>query len=392
MLKKFTLILLIVIAAVCIPVVSTASSYKDQIDSLSNKFDALEKQQAAINAEINKAKTEKEKMLAQKKQLDTQISNTRKQISLLTEKIKLLEKSLEAKINEVANKSEEIEVNLGEFKDRLRAMYMQPKDSSLTLLLGSDNFTEFLTSVEYASRMATRDKELLDDMKTELSSLQEDQAEIESNKKEIEESKAIVATKEAELGVQVKSVESEIQDISQLEAEFKANKSKIEKEMQQVQSEIDKIYANAGASNPDYAGGSMAWPVPKHTYVSSNYGWRFNNTDFHTGFDIAGTGSDGRGIYGKPIVSANAGKVIFTQTSYVPGRGYGIYVIVDHGGGISTLYGHTSKLAVRVGDYVQKGQTIAYVGSTGWSTGPHLHFEVRKDGKYVNPWGYISRP
>ena len=119
-------------------------------------------------------------------------------------------------------------------------------------------------------------------------------------------------------------------------------------------------------------------------------GWRFGGTDYHTGIDIAGLNSAGQGIYGKPILAAADGTVAFTQTNYVAGRGYGIYLIIDHGGGISTLYGHTSGLAVNVGDTVKRGQTIAYVGSTGWSTGPHLHFEVRVNGSHVTPWSYLK--
>ena len=119
--------------------------------------------------------------------------------------------------------------------------------------------------------------------------------------------------------------------------------------------------------------------------ITSYYGWRFNNTDFHTGIDISGAN-----VYGKSVVAANPGRVAFVNTSYTNGVGYGMYVIVDHGGGYSTLYAHLSAIDVSVGDVVARGTPIAKVGSTGWSTGPHLHFEVRINGQHQNPLNYLG--
>ena len=155
--------------------------------------------------------------------------------------------------------------------------------------------------------------------------------------------------------------------------------------MKDVQSEIDRIYAQ-NQSSGSYVGGEFTWPVPGYSSITSYYGWRFNNTDFHTGIDISGGG-----IYGKNIVAANSGTVIKANTTYTPGVGYGIYLMIDHGGGMSTLYGHTSQLYVKQGDHVEKGQVIAAVGSTGWSTGPHLHFEIRQNGKHTNPLNWYQK-
>ncbi|MBP1557400.1 MAG: M23 family metallopeptidase, partial [Oscillospiraceae bacterium] len=178
-------------------------------------------------------------------------------------------------------------------------------------------------------------------------------------------------------------------DNEALEKEYKANQATIAKQLKEVQAEVDAIYAKI-QSEGEYDGGIMLWPVYGYKTVTSDYGWRFGGTDFHTGIDIARTNSAGQGIYGKPILAADDGKVVFTQTSYVPGRGYGIYLILDHGGGVTSLYGHTCGLNVKMGQKVKRGDTIAYVGSTGWSTGPHLHFEVRVNGNYTNPWPYLK--
>ena len=198
-----------------------------------------------------------------------------------------------------------------------------------------------------------------------------------------------MADKQELLGTQLSKTEDMIQDIEALEKEYKANKAKIDKQMAEVQSEVDAIYAQIKSVGV-YEGGIMLWPVSGYYTVTSQYGWRFGGSDFHTGIDIARTNAAGQGIYGKPILAANDGTVAFAQKTYVAGRGYGIYCIIDHGGGISTLYGHQSGLKVTTGQTVKRGDVIGYVGSTGWSTGPHLHFEVRVNGKHVNPWTYLK--
>lgn len=125
--------------------------------------------------------------------------------------------------------------------------------------------------------------------------------------------------------------------------------------MKEVQAEVDAIYAKI-KSVGEYEGGIMLWPVEGYQTVTSDYGWRFGGTDFHTGIDIARLNARGEGIYGKPIRAASDGTVVFTQTTYTYGRGYGIYLIIDHGGGISTLYGHTCGLNVKLGDKVKRGR------------------------------------
>jgi murein DD-endopeptidase MepM/ murein hydrolase activator NlpD len=132
---------------------------------------------------------------------------------------------------------------------------------------------------------------------------------------------------------------------------------------------------------PPQASGALTWPAPS-TYVTSSYGYRnhpiFGTSRFHSGVDIAAD-------YGDPIAAADSGTVIYSDWM----SGYGYTVIIDHGNGISTLYAHNSSLYVGNGQYVNKGQQIAGAGSTGYSTGPHLHFEVRVNGSTINPMSYF---
>lgn len=366
-----------------------ADDYKDQLNALSSKYDQLEKQQKALQAEINKAKTEKDKHVAQKNQLDNQIYSVRQQITVLSDKITLLEDGIREKEEELSAQQEQIEENYELLKKRLRVMYKTGNASVLGLVLGAEDFTQFLSRTQVTSRVAKHDQELIEDMREKLAQIKEVKENIEADKAELETSKSQQAEKQTVLATQLSQTKDQIQDIEQLEKEYKSNQAQLSQQMKEVQAEVDDIYAKI-ESTGEYEGGIMLWPVAGYKTVTSDFGWRFGGTDYHTGIDIARTNSAGQGIYGKPILAAASGKVVFTQTSYVAHRGYGIYLIIDHGGGISTLYGHTSGLKVKLGDTVTRGQPIAYVGSTGWSTGPHLHFEVRVDGKYTNPWPYLK--
>lgn len=390
--RRLAAVLAAAALAVCCfsPVAAGADTddYKKQLNALSNRYDQLESQQKAIQKEIDKAKNEKDKQLAVKKQLDNQIYGVRQQISLLGDKVTLLEENIAQKQEELNAQQAEIEENFALLKKRLRVMYATGNASVLGLVLGAEDFTDFLSRAQVASRVAKHDQKLIELMHEELAAIRQVKEAIEADKAELEEAKKQQSDKQVVLAGQLAQTQSQIQDIAALEAEYKANQAKLEKEMKDVQAEVDAIYAELD-SQGEYEGGVMLWPVAGYKTVTSDYGWRFGGTDFHTGIDIARTNAAGQGIYGKPILAAASGKVVFAQTSYIAGRGYGIYLIIDHGGGISTLYGHASGLKAKAGDYVKRGDTVAYVGSTGWSTGPHLHFEVRVSGAHVNPWTYL---
>ena len=190
-----------------------------------------------------------------------------------------------------------------------------------------------------------------------------------------------------ELEKQLKEAKNSIQDLAAMQKEYEANYEELSAMQKQIQAELLDIYKNLNTSNEAYVGGEMMWPVPGYSKISSYYGWRFDNTDFHTGMDITGSG-----VHGAPVVAANTGTVVHTKTCPYNGYsyGYGTYIIVDHGGGITTLYAHLSSIDVKVGDIVVMGQRIGRVGNTGWSTGAHLHFEVRINGEHTNPLPYVT--
>lgn len=360
-----------------------SEDYKSELADLNTQYAALQKEQDTINANINKAKSDKEKQLAVKKELDNQIYLTRQQIQVLEDKISLLNANIEEKEFEIIDKQADIDDNYTLFKKRVRAMYMSGESSTVGLILGADDFYDFLTRAEVLSRIAEHDRDLIEQLKRDKEDIEAAKAEVEADRADLEESLSNLDDLKLSLSGKLEQTQQQIQDIAALEEQFLQDKAKNQQEMAAVQADIDDIYAKL-ESMGDYVGGDFLWPVPGYSKITSYYGWRFNNSDFHTGIDISGSN-----IYGKSIVAANSGKVVFVQRSYTPGKGYGIYLIIDHGGGMSTLYGHTSEILVDVGDYVTRGETIARVGSTGWSTGPHLHFEIRVNGKHTNPMSYL---
>ena len=363
--KKLTAVCLCAgMLAVSAPRTLAASSEEDAIADLNERYEQLEKEAEALQEKIDNAQTEKAKQEAIKDKTTQEISIIRDQIAVLEEKI--------------------IAENYELFKSRMRAMYMSENTSVISLVLGADSFGDFLSSSEYLKRVAEHDQDLLDELEQTLANVEDAKAAVEADREELSGTKTEVEQKKQQLDAKLNATISEIQNISQMEQEFLADLEAKQQEMKEAQEEIDRIYASMESSG-EYVGGGFMYPVPGYTYISSYYGWRFNGTDFHTGVDFTGSN-----VNGKSVVASNSGTVSFTKSTYTPGVGYGKYIIVDHGGGYSTLYGHLSSINVSVGDYVSKGENIGNVGSTGWSTGPHLHFEIRIDGQHTNPLPYLQ--
>lgn len=364
---------------------SVGGKYQDQIDSITARQKELQAEKAIIEKDISKAKSEKEKELANKSHIDRQIYITQEEITLLQERIAVLEQDIEEKINDIEEKQAEYDTNYAQFLKRLRSMQLSGEASQLGAILGSSDFADYLATNEMMGRIAEYDQRLMQRVKEERIALEQEKEDLEDVKEQVEVDRMEMEGKKKTLAGQQQAALLKIQDIDQLQREFEANLAENQKLQKQMQAELDKIYAQIEWDKNPYRGGEMLWPVPGYYNISSAYGWRWGKSDFHTGIDISGGG-----IYGKPIVAANDGRVAYTNTSYVTGRGYGIYLIIDHGGGISTLYGHCSQLLVSTGQEVKKGDQVALIGSTGWSTGPHLHFEVREDSYHVPPTPYLT--
>jgi len=353
--------------------------FADNVTSMESELDDINSDIAALQKKINEGKSEANSLSSEIKSVEKKIYNVQKQINALTSQVNDTKKKITDTLNELETMQQSMENQNNGLNNRIRAMYKSGDISTLSIVLGSSTITELLTNMELAKRIYKSDETLLSDMQTEYDAvelkkqeLQTLKSELVDQQNELKKSKESLAAVEASLEKEKKSVES---NNKQLEAQIDALNAEAEK----LTEEIKKLQ-----SKEEYTGGTMCWPSKASSRITSPFGNRLHPilkvNKLHTGIDIgAGSGTD--------ILAANDGTVI---TSAYNAGGYGYYLIVDHGGGIVTLYAHCSKLLVKKGAKVTRGQVIAKVGSTGMSTGAHLHFEVRVNGKYVDPLGYVT--
>ena len=292
------------------------------------------------------------------KEVQAKVDALTYQINKSADEIANTEKKIKAKEKEMKEREENLNA-------RLKVMYKNGSLGFVDVLLGSGSITEFVSNLEIIQKIYKNDMDVLD-------TLDKEHKELQAIKKQLKEKRAKLATQKDELAVEKAELDEKKEALKKEEDALKAEADRLTSE---ILSMIDK--------NSQYIGGEFTWPCPASTYITSSFGNRLHpilkSWIFHTGLDI-GCSS------GKDILAAASGKVIMSQVY----GGYGNCVMIDHGGGIVTLYGHASKLCVSKGDVVKRGQVVAKVGSTGRSTGPHLHFEVRKNGEYVNPMKYFK--
>ncbi len=379
---------------------TTADDARSQISQINQSIKALQDKEKEVTAQLGSVQKDKNEKIQEMAGYQNQIELADQQIELLEEQIAYYEalikendQKIADKEEEIANKEQEIADNTELLKKRVRAYYMAGNPTALEVALGSGSYFSMLSSVEMMNRMIDHDERLLENLSVERENLEQQRLELEEIKAQQEQDKwENEAAKEEQdklkeqLARQKEDLSQQVQTLADTEKAFYANMEQIKKQMEEAQEELAAVYAQLQAATTlaDYVGGEFGWPLPGYTMITSEFGSRFGGSDYHTGMDISGAS-----VYGKPVVAANDGVVAFVNTNYTPGVGYGIYVIVDHGGGYTTLYAHLSKIIVSVGQPVVRGQKIAEVGSTGWSTGPHLHFEVRVNGTAQNPRGYL---
>ncbi|EWM52536.1 murein hydrolase activator EnvC family protein [Ruminococcus flavefaciens] len=382
--------------------------------------------------------------------LNDQIDIIQENISLLNKELENINADIESTKNNIAgldqaivDQQEEIDSNVELFKKRLCAMYVTGNDNLATVMVGTASFYDMLSRVEMVNRIASYDEELINDILSDIDKMEQSKKDLESEKltleMKMEEQTKRKEEKAAEMEVlnnQYSKTQAEIDRIAQEEAytaeqmaeleamnaefdaeisaeiarqaaaaqaAYEAEQQRLAQERAAAQAAAAQQAAQSGQSyTPTYqepayipspSASGFSWPAPGFCYISSGYGPRWGT--FHRGIDVGDAG-----IHGGAACAAQSGTVITVNNNCVHdypkdyscgcGGGYGNYVVISHDGTYSTLYGHLASAAVSVGQYVQQGQVIGYIGSTGWSTGAHLHFEVRVNGSAVDPMGYVS--
>ncbi len=353
-------------------------SFADGISEDNAKLKDVNKQIDTINAKINEN-------TAKNKGLTESIGDLDKSVYLLQESMKLLDKDIDNTQKNINVKEEELteaERNIDEKTDvmdsRLRVMYKNKEIGYLEVLFSSEDFGDLLTRLDMVKKVYTHDVNLLKYMEEQKGIVAVKKQELETNRLRLVNSRSSKESKAKKLAVSRGNLSREKDALVQNKIELEKAEDKLIDLANKIEAEI-----RSKQSDADYAGGIMMWPSPGYTRITSVFGYRIHpilkTKKMHTGIDIGVPANS-------TIVAAQSGTVIAAGYN----GGYGKIVMIDHGGGIVTLYAHNNTLLVSEGDKVAKGQAISKSGSTGLSTGPHLHFEVRENGKYVNPVPWVT--
>lgn len=405
--KKF----LTAILAVSMVLIPAASYPASSLSEAQREKAALEKELADAQKLINGLKDSKDDIKEKVRQLDGQLTTISERIIGLEQELSQMGEQIEDTKQELADVQADADRQYERMKQRIK--YMYENGSSMTMfeaLLTSGSIADFINQAEYINQITQYDRAMLTKYQETKQQVEDSRQLLESGYDQLADLKAqvqaeqdavqkLLAAKESELSDVEGDLSSAQADADAVAAEIQAQKDIIAQiQAQEAKREAARKAAEEAAKNqtsagevtppvpeePSYNGGAFMWPCPSSTRVTSDYGTRLSPTagasSNHKGLDIGAA-------FGSAIVAAADGTVAYAGYN----SGMGNYVMLSHGDGLYTVYGHCSALLVSTGDTVGAGQTIAQVGSTGISTGNHLHFGVSKDGAYVSPWNYLSR-
>ncbi|MBE6565447.1 MAG: hypothetical protein E7655_09280 [Ruminococcaceae bacterium] len=392
LLQKISLVLVFTLllstfSAVCMPyTVLEADAADSTIQKYEDTLKQLEKDKKALESKVSQLKRESSTVVQQKNLIDEEISllNSKIEIanSLLAEydeRIRTSEADMEAMQKAIDEKASELE-------DHMVYYYKNRNLNYLSLLFSSESISDFIINLQRISSILNFDQGEIEKMNNAKKEMQDIKTKLNDSKARQGEIMAELEQLEKEAEAKGEEAIALINSLSRQTTQYQSEINTIIKETQEVDKQLEEYLVQLQKqSNADYAGGSMLWPVKtSNNRITSKYGWRnlWGTKDFHLGIDIAAPNGD-------PIYAANSGTVVSPPTHWT----YGKCVLIDHGGGIATLYAHCSTLLVKVGDKVTRGQQIAKIGLTGQTSGYHLHFEVRVNGKTTDPLGgYVVKP
>ena len=352
----------------------TADDKRAELNDVRQRMERMQTRKEQARRKAESASAELSEVMGSLNELQAQANNLQKKSDALQGKINDNQAKLE-------KKQQEMQERMLIYRKRLRDIYINGQINYLDVLLGAKDFSDFSSRMYLLQKIISRDLELLEKLK-------QDAAEINSRKEQLAaEMKEIKATQT--------ELEAKKAKVNKLREQRAYMLYKAQEEEQSSQEEYERLLAiseniasmlrnmeNAGGGAPAGQGGTGQFMWPCNGPITSYYGWRthpiFGTTKYHSGMDIAVDS-------GTPIHAADSGTIVYSGWL----GGYGNCVMIDHGGGLVTLYAHNSALNVGEGQYVSKGTVVAYAGSTGYSTGPHCHFEVRLHGELTEPLNYL---
>ncbi len=364
------------------------SVYSKSVSELNKEKNEIKNKIETSKDSLEKAKEEKSSILKEVETLDANLDKIETELSNLQKNLNETKESLANSEQELKEATEKKEKQYESLKERIRVMYEYGDSGYLEILLDAKGFTDFFRRIEYVNYIMEYDNELFERYKEteEFIALKVEQIKVEKENLEILTKQTESKKQEVEKNIAAK--QQMVANLSKQQATLEQQIKDLEKEDKEITNLINQanVKVTGSSSNKVYpgTGGQLAHPVPAYAGRPYNdvYGYRTNpisgKKELHSGLDLKAT-------YGTDIVAAESGTVIYSGNR----GGYGKTVIIDHGGGMTTLYAHNSQLVVSVGQQVKRGQVVAKAGSTGYSTGVHAHFEVRINGKHTDPAPYL---
>ncbi|WP_405343312.1 murein hydrolase activator EnvC family protein [Ruminococcus sp.] len=398
--------------------VSTAAA---TISELEARQAELESQQAEYQAKLNKSNSAVAEKQEEVDALVGQVESVTAEIQVCYQKISIYDKNIAEKQKAIDEANAEIDSNMNTLRQRIKTIYISGDVSALEIVMGAKDFTDFLDKLQLVQYVSEHDAELINGIKKKLETISEEKKALEADKAKLEEEHTTLTTKQDEL---TKLLDENKETLASLQSEANDAQMKLElseEELSKLKPEIQELirqsqaaaasqqsaasssdgteeisYSDNSSGSASYSsdapshidsGDGWTWPIPGCYTITGGYG-EGRSYESHGGTDIAAS-------IGTPIYAANSGTVLYTSNDCTHssagvggcnhGGGYGNHVWIQHDNGYQTIYGHMISTAVSPGEYVSKGQLIGYSGSTGWSTGPHLHFELRINGVRSNP-------
>lgn len=368
------------VAFLAVSILSIIPFGTTRAETAQEKLDKARKEQKELQSKLNENKEKRAQEQANKDRIDGEVADIQAEINRLDAQIEEINDRIEQKDAELAAAHALSSQQYESYKDRVKLIVEKGPITYLEVIINANSLEDFFTRMDVVEQIAAYDNTLLTELK-------ESEKLIETLKQEIEDERARVMVimedslaKKRELAAKQAASQAILDELASSDKEITKEMKEAKAAEQAAQAEIARLVSGDGSR---YVGGKFLWPTTNSYTITSPYSMRVHPTlgvyKQHTGIDIGAA-------YGTTVLAAAEGTVIIAGWN----KAWGNYVVINHGGGVTTLYAHNSSLLVSKGQYVTRGQGIAKVGSTGYSTGPHIHFEVQVNGNPVNPMAYLQ--
>ena len=383
------LVLLLFVFSLCLPNIpiwdtGVSAVTQSEIDELQSEADDLSAQKSMVQKQLNSLAANKKNVMQRKSLLDEQISLTQAEISNVEEQVRQYERMIADMEQQIREEETRVAQQYETFCVRVRAMEERGDITLWSILFDSESFADFLAAIDFISEIMESDTRLLEELKAAREMVIAQKKDLESALNDVQRTKVSLESKNNELTGQLTEANNLIIQIEENEEEYQETLDAIRAEEEAVQQEIlRKSQELAAQQGTQTVLGGYIWPVESRR-ITSPFGMRMHPTKkrqlMHNGVDIGGVG------FTSKVKAAKSGTVITSKKN----NSYGEYVVISHGSGNTTLYAHLSKRSVKEGDVVQQGDVIGITGSTGNSTGPHLHFEINENSDRIDPLQYLT--